>query len=201
MRKMITSLSVLTLGLVLVAGCAKPPTVEVESARQSIQEARSADAGEYAPQSLSGAEDALAALDAELKAQEEKFALFRKYDQAKTMAANAQSAGKKAADDAAAAKERARQEATQLLEENKVALEETRGMLKKAPRGKGTSMDMAAMQADLDGVAASLSEIESILMGGRYLEAKTKAEAARATIEQVRSEITMAMEMKKGGAH
>lgn len=199
MRKMIGSLSVLVLGLVLVAGCAKPPTVDIEAARSSIQEARSAGAGEYSPQSLSAAEDQLAALDAELKVQEEKFALFRKYDQAKTMAAGAQAAGKKAAEDAAAAKERARQEATQLLEENKVALEETREMMKKAPRGKGSMMDMAAMTADLDGVAASLTEIEGILASGRFLEAKTKAEAARATIEQVRGEITMAMEMKKGG--
>src|SRR4029453_4833486 len=62
-------------------------------------------AGPYAPESLKAAQDARAALDVELKAQEGKW--IKSYDKTKELAAAAKAAGDKAAADAAAGKERA----------------------------------------------------------------------------------------------
>ena len=60
---------------------------------------------EYAPESLKAAQDARAALDVELKAQEGKW--VKSYDKTKELAVAAKAAGDKAAADAAAAKETA----------------------------------------------------------------------------------------------
>src|SRR6188768_2808665 len=102
-------------GIVLLVmtlnGCAKPPQANIDSAKGAVEAARSADAGTYAQASLRSAEDSLAQLDAELKAQEDKFALFRSYKHADELAASAKAAGEKAEADAKAGKEQKKQEA------------------------------------------------------------------------------------------
>ena len=62
-------------------------------------------ADQYAAESLKAAQDAQAALDAELKAQEAKW--VKSYDRTKELAAAAKAAGDKAAADAVAGKEKA----------------------------------------------------------------------------------------------
>src|SRR5262245_65127626 len=125
--------------IVAIAGCAKPPAEQIEQAKQAVQDAQAADASTYAPQDLSEAEDAQKRLDAELKLQEEKFALFRSYKQATTLAAEVKSEGEQASAAAAAGKEQAKQEATQQIADTQALLDEVRALLAKAPRGKGSA--------------------------------------------------------------
>ena len=89
---------------VAAAGCGAPPTTDVDAARASVDKATAGGASQYAPESLKAAQDAQAALDAELKAQDEKW--VKSYDKTKELAAAAKTAGDKAATDAATAKEK-----------------------------------------------------------------------------------------------
>lgn len=96
----------MALGLAItVAGCASPPSADIDAAKAAVEKAAAAQAGQYAPDALKAAQDDLAALDAELKAQEGKW--FGSYEKAATLAAAAKAAGEKAAADAAAGKEKA----------------------------------------------------------------------------------------------
>jgi len=90
---------------VAAAGCASPPSADVDAAKAAVEKAAAAQGAQYAPESLKAAEGALAALDAELKAQEAKW--FPSYEKAASLAADAKAAGEKAAAEAAAAKEKA----------------------------------------------------------------------------------------------
>ncbi len=90
---------------IVVAACGSPPRAELDAAKASVDKAESSGAGQYAPQSLKAAEEARAALDAELKAQDAK--TFKSYDKAKQLASEAQAAGDKATAEAAALKEKA----------------------------------------------------------------------------------------------
>jgi protein TonB len=90
---------------VAMTGCATPPSTEVDAAKASVEKATAAGASQYAPDSLKAAQDAEAALDAELKAQDEKW--VKSYDKAKELAAAAKTAADKAATDATAAKDKA----------------------------------------------------------------------------------------------
>jgi TonB family protein len=102
----IVKFGAIALGLSIgVAGCASPPDADVDAARASLDRAATDPAGQYAPESLKAAQDARAALDAELKAQESKW--FKSYDKTKELAVAAKSAGDKAAADAVAGKEKA----------------------------------------------------------------------------------------------
>ena len=91
-----------------LAGCGAPPTAEADAARQSMASASSAGADKYAADSLKDAQAAQAALDAELKAQEEK--LIKSYDRARELAVVAKTAADKATTDATSARERAEAE-------------------------------------------------------------------------------------------
>ena len=96
----------IALGLAIaLAGCASPPTADVDAAKAAVDKAAADRASQYAPESLKAAQDAREALDAELKAQEGKW--LKSYDKTKELAVAAKAAGDKAAADAVAGKEQA----------------------------------------------------------------------------------------------
>lgn len=194
-RTMMVFALVLVLGMV---GCQKPPQQEIDGANRALESARAAEAMDYAPDSLRAAEDSAAALDAELKAQEQKFALFRSYKKAKELAAAAVTAGEKASADAAAGKEEAKQGAQTLIGEATAALDEAKMLLEKAPKGKGTQADIEAMKGDLAGVESSIADAQNAFNAEKYLDAKSKAEAAKAAAGNVKTAIEQAIEAKKG---
>jgi TonB family protein len=104
--RFITRILPVVLGLaIVVAGCASPPAADVDAARAALDKATTERADQYAAESLKAAQDAWAALDVELKAQEGKW--FKSYDKAKELAGAAKTAGDKAAADAVAGKEKA----------------------------------------------------------------------------------------------
>jgi len=100
-------LRAIVLGLAITAtACGSPPTAEVDAAKAAVGKAATTDrAGQYAGESLKAAQDAQAAVELELKAQEGKW--VKSYDRTKELAVAAKAAGDKAAADAAAAKEKA----------------------------------------------------------------------------------------------
>jgi len=175
MRKMMAVLP-LVFVLLLVAGCAKPPQEAINAATAAIDAAKQAGAADYAADSLRAVEDAKAALDAELKAQEDKFALFRSYKKTDELVADLKAKADKAAADAKAA-------------------------LEKAPKGKGTAADLEAMKADLTAAESSIGEANAAMGKEDFKGAKAKADAATTSIQNVSSQIQAAIEAKKSAAH
>lgn len=105
-RNVVITFRAIALGLAITAaGCASPPSADVDAARASLEKATSDRADQYAADSLKAAQDAQAALDAELKAQEANW--MKSYDKTKELAVAAKEAADKAAADAVAGKERA----------------------------------------------------------------------------------------------
>jgi len=104
MRVLVRCLAItLTLGLaVTIAGCSSPPNADVDAAKAAVAKATDERASEYAADSLKAAQDAQAAVDVELKAQEGKW--FKSYDKTRELAVAAKAAGDKAAADAVAGK-------------------------------------------------------------------------------------------------
>jgi hypothetical protein len=183
---------------VVAAGCASPPQADIDSAKAALQQATSAGASEYAADSLKAAQDADAALDAELKAQQDKFSMFRSYTKAAELATAAKLAGEKAQQDAAAGKEAAKTAATGAIDEAKSMLTQAQEMLSKAPKGKGTAADLEAMKTDLTGAESTIGEAESAFTAERYLDAKAKAEAAKTAAGNVTAAVEAAIAARKG---
>lgn len=188
---------VVALAVVVLTGCSEVPTTDIEVADQALARARAAGAADYAADSLKAAEDARAQLDTELKAQEQRFALVRSYDRALELAAASKSAADRAEQDAVEARTVAREEAATLIAEVRTSLIEVKGLLDKAPRGKGSEVDLAALRTDLTGIETAVAELDSSFAAGNYLDAKTRAQAARENAARIESEILRAMEAAK----
>lgn len=188
---------VFVVSLLALGGCSKPPATEIAAADASIDQATAAEAAEYAPESMQAVSDARAKLDAELKAQEEKFSWFRSYDDAKIAAEELRAAAQKAEQDAVEARRVAREEAAQLISDVRTTLDEVKTMLDKAPRGKGSEVDIAVLKGDLAGIETSLVEMEGAFAAEDYLESKAQATAALEGTQKVRSEIERAIELSK----
>ena len=121
------------LGLAItVTGCGSPPSAEVDAAKAAVDKATTDRADQYAAESLKAAQDARAALDAELKAQEGK--VFKSYDKTKELAIAAKAAGDKASADAVAGKEKA--EAAAAKEKAAAAAREKARMAAVRPGGR-----------------------------------------------------------------
>ena len=188
-------LMMLVLGLALtMVACATPPTVDIDAAKTAISGAEAAGAAEYATDSLKAAQDAQAALDAELKAQEGNW--MKSYDKAKTLAAAAKAAGEKATTDASAGKEKAKADATQAIADAKTAVTEAQALLEKAPKGKGTAADLAAMKTDLETAGKTIADAEAALGNVKYLDAKAKADSAKTAAGTVKAAIEAAKAAK-----
>ena len=199
MTRTFTSRSLVAAGLLAtVTACSRPPAETVAAGDQAAQAALAAGAEEYATSAMSEVTRAKAALDAELAAQQERFALRRSYQRAGELATAYRQASDQAASAAEAGREQARVDASALIEESKVLLEEVRAMLAAAPTGKGTRADLAAMNADLDQAGTLLTEAESLLGSGEFLTAKSRATSAREAIDRVKAAVEQAQGMRAG---
>lgn len=175
---------------VALAGCAKPPQEAIAAGEQAQQAAQAAGAPEYAPDAMNAVIEAKAALDAELAAQGEKMSLTRSYTHAGELAAAYQTAAEQASAAATAGMEQAKQEATTLIADGRIALDEAAALLASAPRGKGSAADLAALRTDLDAAGATLTEADTALASGMYLDARAKATSAREIIDRVKAAVT-----------
>jgi hypothetical protein len=196
--KRISLVSVLAGVALLSAACAKEPADALNAAKAALEAAKTAGASDYAPSALAAAETAAAALDAELKAQAEKFALTRSYTKAGELAAEAKTAAEQAAAAAVTGKEQMKAEATTLIAGVRGSIDAAKQALAKAPKGKGSAADLEAMNADVAGVEAALGEMDSAMAAGNYKDAKVKAEAAKATLDRIVADVQAAIDAKKG---
>jgi len=178
--------------------CAKEPADAINAAKSALAAAKTAEAADYAPGALAAAQTAAAALDAELKAQADKFALTRSYTKAAELAVQAKAAADKAAAQAVTGKEQMKTEATTLVAGVRSSIEAAKAALAKAPKGKGSAADIEAMKSDLTGVETGLADMDAAIASGKYKDAKVKAEAAKATLDKIVADVAAAAAMKKG---
>jgi len=184
--------------LLVFIGCAKPPEQEIQKANSAIEAARTAEAEEYVPESFQVAMDTLRAAEAAKTEADGKFALFRSYSKAKALYVTAEGLATTAAQDAAAEKERVKQEVANLLVQAKASLDSANAALAKAPKGKGSKADIELIKNDLAAAQASFDDANNDFNTGRFKVAKAKVEAAMQKASAVITEIEQAKAKKMG---
>ncbi|MBZ5639885.1 MAG: hypothetical protein LAO51_14155 [Acidobacteriia bacterium] len=187
--------------LATFTGCAEMPAQDLDAAKQALDNAKSAQAADYAPDAWRVASDAETRLEAELAAQGDRSALFRSYSKARDMAAEVKRNAEQAVADAATGKEKAKEEATQLMAQAKQANEQAQHDLASAPKGKGTEADLASLKSDTESAQTTLQDMEGAFDRGDYLGAKIKAQAVIQAADQVRKEIEKAKSARNGERH
>ena len=188
----------MVVGLVVLAflvGCASKPTKEIEDATAAVKAVIAEGLDKYAPEDAKKLNDAVAAMDAELKVQEGK--TFKSYDKTKQMLADISKMAAEMKAALPAKKEAAKQAAVAAVDAAKAAAEEAKTLLAKAPKGKGTAADIEALKGDVKGVDDALVEVQGLIDKEDYAAAVTKANAVKEKAAAVAAQITQAMEKAK----
>jgi F0F1-type ATP synthase membrane subunit b/b' len=169
------------LGFIILGGCAKPPTEEMEAATEALIRAENdPDAAAFGETSLNRARDAIFRMRQE--------ANLKRYDAAKAYANEAISAAEKAISDGRAAAQRAREEASGLLSTVKDSLTETQGLLSHA-KGNGLTLDYEALDQGVEDAEGAINQAESVVTS-QPREALEKGQSARAALSDIRGQIS-----------
>lgn len=188
-------ISVMLLGLALVvslSACGKQPTEEISATRASIDAAVSEGAEKYTPEDLKLVADQMAAAEAEIKVQDDKF--IKNYDNAKQMLAKAKADADSLKGKVATVKEEMKNSSIVLLGEATAAVAEAKAALETAPRGKGSLADIEAMKADVAGLEEALNEIQPLIDADEYAAAVEKGTAIKSRAAAVSDEIKAVQE-------
>ncbi len=188
----------LVLGIFVVAlfsNCAKQPTQAVDAAKAAIDAAAKEGAGVYAADDLKKLNDDLQAAMDEVNTQSKKF--FKKFGTAKEMLAKVQTDADALKATIPAKIEAAKSAALQAQTDARVALDESKALLEKAPMGKGTKADIMAMKADLAGLETSFAEVQTAIDGADYFGASAKAATIKEKATVISDQVKAAIEKVK----
>jgi chromosome segregation ATPase len=190
-------LGVAALVLTMASGCAKPPQQEIDSLSANLSAAQ-AEAEKYAADQWAAAQQAKNAVDAEVEAQANKFALFRSYTKTKELVTAANAATQQAADAAVAGKEAAKNAANEAAMAAKASLDSANTLMTELAacrrQPKDFKKDMEAMKGTLDGLAAQTAGIDSAIASEDYFGAKSQADSLKSSVDALVSDMQAAKE-------
>ena len=169
----------------LATACAKPPTEEMNNAIDAVSRAENdADAVLYAANTLARAQDALDRMRKEAES--------KRYDAAKTYAAEAVAAAEKAVADGRSGAIYARNEASALVAELDPAIAETEKGLRDAQSAR-ENLDFPSLNRELDRVKVTAAQAENALAGNQYDEALEKGRNAQAGLSDINRKVSDAV--------
>ncbi len=180
-----------------LAGCAKAPTSEIEATQKSVEAAQAAGSVEYLPDEDKAVSDKLSAAMQEIKAQEEKMAPFRNYEQAQKMLAEARQQAETLQASSVQKKEEAKQQAAALQSEAGLSVQRASELLAQAPAGKGSEADLAALRADVDALNESLPAVQEAIDKSDYRDAISKATPIKEKADSISAEVEQAIQKVK----
>jgi hypothetical protein len=181
----------------VLAGCAQAPSADIDAANHALDEARQAQAAEYAPQSWTAAQDAQSKLQIELNAQDQRWSALRTYTVARQLAQDTKVAADHSRDEAIAGKDKAKTEASTLMAQAREEVGRAHAAVATAPRGKGTEADLAGLKSDAGSIDETLVVMQKAFDDGNYNDANAKAQAAIDAAKKIQSEIASAKSQRR----
>ena len=192
MKNTLKYLALSMVAIFLFAGCAKQPTEEINAAKASVDAVVAEGAQKFAAEDAKKLNDSMQAAQDEIKVQDGK--TFKNYAKAKELLAKAKADAETLKAGLAAKKEEAKKNAAAAQEAAETSVKEAKGLLAKAPKGKGSKADLEALKADLKGIEDSLAEIKIANDSEDYSAAIEKSNAIKDKAAGISDQIKKAME-------
>jgi hypothetical protein len=168
----------------LIAGCAKPPTEEMNNAVEAVTRAENDnDAVIYAANSIARARDALGRMNTE--------AASKRYDAAKSYAAEAIAIAERAIEEGRAGAARARDEAEALVSELPPLITETEQGINAAKKA-GLPLDFESINNGFDTACRNADQARSALSSDRYDDALKFGRSARSDLNGITQQLSNA---------
>jgi hypothetical protein len=169
---------------ILITACAKPPTEEMEAARTAVTRAENdPDVAVYAVSTLARAREALSNMEAEAEA--------KRYDTARSYAAEAQTGAEKAINDARTQAARARDDSANALNALRNAVSETDSTIDQGKKNR-LALDWTEIDRDYQDAQSIAGEAEAAAAANRYRDVVERANTARTTLSAINAQISAA---------
>jgi len=182
---------------VLFVGCSKLPQAEIDAAKTSLEQAKTAQADIYLVDEFFGIQDSLNAII--VAAEAEKSKMFGNYKEvkAKLEVVTAQSTELVAKTETR--KEEIKNDLATAQLEISTLQQENNQLLEIAPKGKEGKEALDAIRADIEGINTSVSDVPVLIESGDLLNAQTKVKAAQEKAAAINAELKTVLEkyMKK----
>jgi uncharacterized membrane protein YccC len=167
----------------LLAGCAKPPVEEMNNAIAAVSRAENdPDVVNYAVNALARAREALSQMQTEAEA--------KRYEDAKRLAADAQTLAEKAISDSRAAAQRIREEADNAIRSMQNAISETEQTLSNARRSRPAGVDINRLDQDFASARNTADQAVIAQTESRYREAIDKSQTVRSALSAITSSLS-----------
>ena len=184
----------LFVAVAVLAGCADPPTAELDSAKQALDSARDVGAEQFAASEYSAAQRAYNEAEATTNTEAERFFLFKDFEQARAQIADAKTKAMRAESSAEAEKKRQKESAEAAIAAARDAVGAAYTSLEEAPSGKGTEADIEELRAELSAAEADIEAAETALNSENLSDAESLAESADQKATEVADGVMVAVD-------
>lgn len=182
--------------LLLMSGCAQPPTEQLAAAQKAVDAAKAAGATDYAKDDFVKLEQQLTLAKEELAEQDKTLSIFRSYTEADKMLVKLVETGGQVAAKAAQHKEAAKTAVLALEKEAQQAVASAKNLMEKAPTGKEQAA-LETIEQDIAGLESSFSAVHQLIEMGDYFGAEVQAKAVKEKGAAVSGEIQRAIDKAK----
>ncbi|MBE0647178.1 MAG: hypothetical protein IH596_05270 [Bacteroidales bacterium] len=183
--------------MMLTTSCAKLPQEELDAANASVEAAKAVEAQRYLAADFNALQDSLNKAMTMIETQKSKFSMMRSYKDAKALLVTVTTMAATLKDDAIVKKEEVKIEVQNALVETNSLVAEVKLLIAKAPRGKEGKAALEAIQTDLAGVEATLTEVATLIDNGDYMTAQEKVSAAKEKTNSLKAELEEAIAKTK----
>ena len=182
--------------LLLMSGCAQPPTEQLAAAQKAVDAAKAAGATDYAKDDFVKLEQQLALAKEELAEQDKTLSIFRSYTEADKMLVKLVETGGQVAAKAAQHKEAAKTAVLALEKEAQQAVASAKNLMEKAPTGKERAA-LETLKQEIARLESSFSAVHQLIEMGDYFGAEVQAKAVKEKGAAVSGEIQRAIDKAK----
>lgn len=181
-------ISAVALTALILTGCAKLPTPEIDAANASISEATSAGAELYAFDNYIKLIDSMDSIMVNVEAQKSK--LIKNYGDIKEQLAGITTFAQKVIEETESRKEELKSEIQSTISEVKTLIETNRQLILEAPRGKEGTTALMAIRDELNAIETTIQDAGNMLVEGEYMATLEKARSAREKAASINTELT-----------
>lgn len=183
--------------MIVATSCGKMPQENIDATKAAIEAAQVAQADVYMTTEFKALQDSLTVVMQGVEAENSKF--FKNFGTLTTQLDALKVQAETIAAEVPAKKEAVKQEAEAALATVKTAIDETKTLLAKAPKGKEGKEALEQISNELNVIATTVGEVETSLTGDvNYAQVLDKLNAAQKSVADIATELNDAIAKKAG---
>ena len=172
----------------LFTSCTKLPQAEIDAANAAVEEAKTAGADVYVPDTYVALQDSLNGAMVSIESQKSKF--IKNYSDSKEHLTGVTQFAGEVKQQAETRKEELKVEIQNAIAEVKTLIDANRQLILDAPKGKEGTSALVAIKGEIDAIETSINETSTLFESGEYLASLDKANAAKDKATSINTELT-----------